>query len=54
LKMEVKDAGDGIPLVIPIADGVALVLWVRSIPSMTDAEADELIRIVRNKLNARL
>ena len=44
---EVYDEGDGITLSFPLDDGFALSV------SMDDDAADEMIQIIRNKLNAR-
>lgn len=43
----VTDAGDGVDLSIPIADGVTITFY------MTDDAAKDLISIIQNKLNAR-
>jgi len=44
---EIEDTGDGIRLVLPILDGVCITL------EMDDAQAQDMINIIQNKLNAR-
>ena len=44
----VYDTGDGIRLEIPVADGIGMYF------DMGDEEAQQLVNIIQNKLNARL
>ncbi len=44
---EIKDAGDGVDLILHLDDGLAVVVY------MNDKAAQDMIDIIQNKLNAR-